>query len=176
MTRKDKEQEIAQLKTALSDNQASFLVGYKGLTVAQLSSLRRTLHAHGGAFKVSKVTLMKIAMQDAPSAYAKLEPYLKDQVGLVFSSKDTSALAKTLQNFAKDHDKLTILAGVYENSLLDKQGVHALATLPSKEVLLAQLCGVLQAPITNVARTLHMVPLKLVLALKAIEDKKTSGQ
>lgn len=168
MNRQQKEQSVSTLQGEFADNQASFLVGYKGLTVAELTQLRRALHPQGGSFKIAKVTLMKRALGEASSAYQELDPMLKNQIGFVFARQEAPAIAKILKNFAKDHDKLVMLGGVLENRLISKSGVEALAALPSREVLLAQLCGTLLAPVSSLARVLNLI------AQKQTEEKQAS--
>ena len=173
MNRHDKEQVIEALRSDFAASQAAFLVGYKGMSVAQLTALRKKLRDKGGSFKVAKVTLIKRVIHDAPTIEG-LMPYLKDQIGIVFVDNDAPAVAKVLQDFAKDNQQLQVVAGRLESAILGKESVDALASLPSKEVLLANVCGALNSPIVGLVGTLNMMLLKLVLTLKAIEEKKAS--
>lgn len=176
MNRRQKEETVSSLQSALTDSQGSFLVEYKGLSVAELMNLRTSLRSQGGRFKVAKVTLMRRALQALPEDVQEgIAPHLKEQVGLVFAKDESPAIAKTLKEFAKEHAFLKLQVGLLEQKVLDKASVEALASLPSREVLLGQLCGTLQAPVSSFARVLTMVPTKLVLVLKAIEQQKAAS-
>lgn len=174
MNRQQKEHVVEVLKHDFENSQASFLVGYKGLNVAQVLRLRKALRQQGGSFKVAKVTLMKRVAQDVPSV-EQLIPFFKDQVGLVFAQQESPAIAKILHDFAKENQQLTILAGCMDSVVLSKDAVKILAYLPSKEVLLAQVCGTLKSPIAGLVHVLNMLILRLAFVLKKIEEKKASG-
>lgn len=159
MNKTQKEQSVASLHKEFADSQATFLIGYQGLTVQELESLRRTLRAQGGRFQVAKARLMKRAAEGTPGA-EEMIPYCKQQVGLVFATKETPAVAKTLVNFAKDHNGLKIIVGCNEQKLVDAKTITFLASIPPREVLLAQLCGVLNGPVAALARVLHAISTK----------------
>lgn len=156
MNRQEKEQVIKSLKNEFAESQASFLVGYKGLTVAQVQALRRKLRSQGGEFKVVKARLMKRAAEGVVGAQ-ELEPYFKNQVALVFVNKEVAPIAKTLVDFSKENTALMIVVGCADKQLMEAGDIKLLASLPSREVLLAQLCGVLMAPIATMARTVKLV-------------------
>lgn len=174
MNRQEKEQIIETLKSSFAANQTSFLVHYKGMDVAEVTTLRKELRDKGGSFKVAKVTLIKRAMHDLP-AVEEFLPLIKDQVGIVFVDKEVPAVAKVLNEFSKQNPKLHILAGRMEDKILTKDSVAVLASLPSKEVLLAKVCGSLNAPIVGLVGTLNALLVKLVLTLKAVEESKKSA-
>jgi large subunit ribosomal protein L10 len=160
MNRQQKEGVIHSLKAEMAgDSAAAFLVQYKGITVAQMLDLRKKLRSKGGTFKVAKVTLMKQALNDAPW-YAQLEPLLKDQVGLVFAAQDPIGVAKILCTFAKDNAQVSIVAGCVDAAIINPQKVAYLASLPSREVLYAQLCWALKAPMYQLVRTLTLIKEK----------------
>lgn len=173
MNRQQKEHVVEALKHDFENSQASFLVGYKGLTVAQVLRLRKELRQQGGSFKVAKVTLMKRVAHDIP-AVEQLTPFFKDQVALVFAHQESPAIAKLLYNFAKDNEKLKVVAGCVDATLLSAESVRVLASLPSKDVLRAQVCGALKSPMFGMVYVLNMLLLRLVLVLKKIEEKKAS--
>jgi large subunit ribosomal protein L10 len=156
MNRQGKEQVIESLKNDFAKSPASFVVSYKGLTVAQVQELRRSLNGKGGSLKVAKARLMKRAVSGLEGAQ-DLAPYLKEQIALVFSQKDPSAIAKALVDFAKNNDKLNVVAGSVDSKMMDKKTIQFFASLPSREILLAQLCGVLKAPVAKLAYTLSAV-------------------
>lgn len=171
MNRQNKDKIIATLKQGFSESPASFLVGYKGLDVTEMSSLRHALRAKGGACKVAKVTLIRRGINEVPAVQG-LEPFVKEQVALVFAQQEPASVAKILYDFAKEHEKLQLIAGCLEEQLLDKQAISVLAKLPSKEVLLAQVCGSLQAPARGLACTMNMVIKKLMTAIKEVAEKQ----
>lgn len=172
MNRTQKEQSISSLHQELASSHAAFLVGYQGLTVSELEKLRKTLRAQGGRFQVAKARLMKLAAKDTPGVQDMI-PYCKQQVGLVFATKESPAVAKTLVNFAKDHNGLKIIVGCTEQKMLDAKTINFLATIPSREVLLAQLCGVLNGPVAALARVLHQMSIKGSEVVAAAEAAPT---
>lgn len=171
MKRHQKELVVESLKSGLSKSESSFLVGYKGLSVAQMQNLRRGLLDQGASLQVAKWRLMKLAADGTQSGDV-LQPFFRDQVAIVFASKETPAVAKVLSQFAKKNEALSLVAGSLENSLLDADAIKRLALLPSKEVLLGQVCGTLQAPISGFVNVLNVLVLRLLWTLKAIEKKK----
>ena len=171
MNRQQKENVICNVKQLFSESQATFLVHYKGLDVALLQDFRRKLRETDGSFKVTKANLMKIAIGDVEGVDAFKEQF-KDQVGLVFAKKDVPSVAKKLSEFSKAHDSLKILSGFFECKVLGVREIELLASLPSREVLLAQVAGTIKAPLTALASVLYQVLAKPVYAVKQIEEKK----
>jgi len=171
MNREQKAAVIASLKNNFAQSNASFLVNYQGLTVEQMQNLRKNLRAQGATLKVTKARLMKLASDGNPGAEVMV-PYYKDQVGVVFAMQEAPAVAKVLNEFAQQHKALSIVAGSYDAALLDKSDVERFATLPTKEVLLAQVCGTLNAPIAGLARALGMMHVKLLWTLKQVGEQK----
>lgn len=149
MNRAEKQNVIESLQNDFSKSNAAFLVGVKGLSVTQIQALRKDLRPQGGKLKITKARLMKIAANNVKEDI--LDPFFKDQIGVVFAGSEPSAIAKILYNFAKQNEALKIVAGSVEKQLFDKQLITRIAQLPSKEVLLAQLCGTLKAPIAKLA-------------------------
>lgn len=171
MNRQQKEQVVLQLRESFTESPASFLVAYKGLTVNEMQSLRRKLRASGGSLKVTKARLMKIAA-DGIEKSQQLLPYFKDQIGVVFALQEAPAVAKVLRDFSQDHEALKLVIGQMDANLLDSQAITRIASLPSREVLLAQLCGALNAPIVNFASVLNMQIIRLLVVLKQLSEKK----
>lgn len=173
MNRQQKQQFVETLKTDFSDAQAAFFVGVRGLTVSQLQHLRNEVRTKGGKLKVAKITLMRRAIDELDVA-TNLSPLLKHQLAVIFAQKETPAIAKAVYEYSKQNNQLELVGGFLDSSVLDKHAVIKLASLPPKEVLLAQLCGTLNAPIAGLARVSTMLMLKLLFALKEIEKKKSS--
>lgn len=169
MNRQQKEAVISEFKDLLTNTKAAFLVGYKGLTVKNLESLRRDLRKDGGVFKVTKARLMKIAAQDI-NGIDSFKDEFKDQVGLVFVNNEVPTVAKTLVNFAKENEQLNVISAFFESKVMAKPEIDFLASLPTKEVLLSQVLGSLQAPTTGVVRILHTMIFRLLYTLKQISE------
>lgn len=159
MNRQEKSQLVTELKDQFSQSTGSILVGYKGLSVNQLQKLRKGVRQNGGQFKVTKARLMKLAAQDLQNAQP-LIPYFKEQIGLVFMNSQDPAIIKFLHTFSKENEALKLVAGSMESKLVDASTLKQLALLPSREVLLSQLCGVLKAPISKLAFVLQQVSNK----------------
>lgn len=156
MNRQQKETLVQELHEKFGQNQASFVVRCQGMTVAQLHELRLNLAKKEGELKVAKNRLAKIAIAQASSC-VDLTSAMKGQTAVVFAKSDFTGVAKILADFAKKNEELQIVAGCCENKLFDTAGVKKLATIPSREVLLAQLCGVLQAPIAQFTWIINQV-------------------
>jgi large subunit ribosomal protein L10 len=159
MNREEKALLVASLKNDFAQSKGAFLVNYQGLTVEQVKNLRKGLRSKGGRMKIAKARLIKMAAQDIPEINVML-PYFKEQIGVVFVQEEPQLVAKVLSDFAKENEKLSIVAGSLESKLLDKATIVRIASLPSREVLLAQLCGTLKAPIARLAFVLKMVQTK----------------
>ncbi|MCK4264751.1 50S ribosomal protein L10 [Candidatus Babeliales bacterium] len=171
MNREQKEVLISDLKDMFSQSQAAFLVNYKGLTVGQMQELRRKLRKQDAFLKIAKARLMRLAAADVEGA-DNFSNEFKDQVGLVFALKEAPATAKEIVNFSKDNEELGILAGFFESKFVSKGDVAVLASVPSREILLAQLARAMQSPVAGFATVLNMVILKLLYALQEVAKKK----
>ena len=170
MNRQQKDLVISNLRQSFQDSNAAFLVQYQGLTVQDLQALRKGLKENDGALQVAKARLMKLAAEGIPGAQDMI-PLFKNQVGLVFARGESPAVAKVLHDFAKEHELLKLVIGTMEEQLLDTDAIKTLATLPPRDVLLAQLCGTLQAPITNMARLGNLMIIRLLVVMKQIAQK-----
>lgn len=173
MNRSQKEVVVTSLKNSLSQSAASFLVGVKGLTVEELESLRKQLRTEKSRLQVAKVRLMKRALSDVENVQA-LEPYMQEQVALVFAQEEVTSVAKVLCDFSKKVQALQVVAGTMDANLLDKSAITFMATLPSREVLLSQVARCLQAPTANLASVLYQLIARLAYVLQQIEQKKQS--
>jgi large subunit ribosomal protein L10 len=167
--RAGRQKEVEELNSDFSSVAAAFAIDYRGLKVGEATELRRKIRETGAKYQVIKNTLAKRAL--AGTALAPLEPHLKGMTGLAFTAKDPVALAKTLNDFAKDVPAVVFKAGVLAEKSLDDKQFKALATLPSKEALLSQFLSVLQAPIQQLLGVLQAPARDLVMVLKAQENK-----
>lgn len=156
MNRDQKTLVVKELHGQMASCSAAYLVGYRGLSVGQMQKLRKNLRAEGGSLVVAKARLMKLAV-DGVTGTEDLLPYLKEQIAVVFAEKEPLAVAKVLKNFSKEHEALNLMVGYLEHKVLDSATVHRIASLPSREVLLAQLAAVLNTIIVKLLWTLNEV-------------------
>jgi large subunit ribosomal protein L10 len=160
---------IEEVTALVAVSKAIVVAEYRGLDVDAVTKLRKQARSQGVQLRVFKNTLARRAVTGTP--FAGLSDKL---VGpLVYGmGSDPVAVAKVLSVFAKDNDKLVIKAGAMANFVMDEKGVKTLATMPSREELLAKLMATMQAPIGQFVRTLNEVPSRLVRTLAAVRDAK----
>ena len=166
---------VAELKEKLTGAKGAVLVNYRGLTVAQDTKLRRQLREAGVEYRVVKNTMTRIAAQEA--GLEGLDVYLEGPTAMAISTTDPVAPAKIMTDFVKEH-KLQVLevkAGLVEGNVIDEKGVKALASLPSREVLIAKMLGSMQSPITGLVNVLQGSIRNLVYALDAVRQQKESA-
>lgn len=171
MNRSEKNQLVSEVSDKFQQAAAVFLTEYRGLTVAEMTSVRRDLRAANAEMKVVKNRLVKLALDDEKRA--ALEDRLKGPVALTFAMDEAVSVAKVLAKYQKEFEPLEITGGVLNGDVLDKTAVIGLSKLPSKEELYAKLLGTLMAPVTNVVRAMQGVSTNVVRALAAIRDTKT---
>ena len=171
MNRQDKESLIDALKKEFAQSEAAYLVGYSGLSVNSMQILRGKLREKGARLKVAKMRLFKRALSD-DAVYEGLVPHLREQCGVVFAQQEPTSIAKVLFDFSKENEALNIVLGCVEREVLDASGVRYLATLPPRDVLLAQVVGTMQMPITLFVGVLNMLLVRLLFVLKQIAEKK----
>jgi len=170
----EKAESIDALKSRLAGVTAIVLTEYRGLTVQQLSELRRQLKAAAAEYAVVKNRLARLAIQD--SSLGGLGPHLRGPTGLALSKQNAVGLAKTLQAFARTNPALQIKLGYAEGQLLQPADLRALADLPSREVLLGRLVGGLQAPLAAFVSSLGGMHRVLISALDQIGAQKAASQ
>lgn len=172
LNRQEKAIVIEEVATQVAKAQSIVVAEYRGLDVASVTVLRKTARESGVYLRVLKNSLARRAVAGTP-----FEALSDKLVGpLIYGiSADPVNAAKVLSAFAKDNDKLVIKAGALPNSLLDVNGVKALATMPSRDELLSKLLGTMQAPIAQFVRTLNEVPTKFVRGLAAVRDQKEAA-
>lgn len=170
MPRPEKVAAVEEIRGRLEESKAVFVTDYRGLTVAQITRLRRKLRELGTDYKVVKNTLTRLAAQDTDAQ--ALDPYLSGPSALAFAKEDPVATAKALSDFARESRVLEVRGGVLGGKPLGPDDVKALADLPPREVLLAQVVGGIQAPIAGFVFVLQGTLRKLVYALDAVRQKK----
>jgi len=152
VNRSEKAEAIAELNQTFKDATLVVITRQSGLTVQEVTDLRRKVRAAGASYKVAKNRLTLRALEG--TAFTALGPLFKGPTAIAYS-KDPVAAAKVVSAFAKDNEKLTIVGGALGENTLDVAGVQALATLPSLDALRAKILGLLQAPATKVAGVLQ---------------------
>ncbi|MCF8080600.1 MAG: 50S ribosomal protein L10 [Desulfobacterales bacterium] len=173
MKLENKKQIVAQLKDKFGQAKLVILTDYKGLNVAAMNDLRAKLREAGIDYHVAKNTLLRRAAQDTDAA-ALIDSFTGPSA-IAVSLDDPVAPAKVLTEFAKANEKLEIKAGVMEGKILDASSIKALASLPSREVLLANLLSVLVAVPTGMVTVLNEIPAKFVRVLAAVRDQKEAA-
>jgi large subunit ribosomal protein L10 len=171
----EKQAIVSELKEKFTSSKGAVLASYRKLTVAQDTKLRRKFREAGIEYRVIKNTLARIAAKDA--GIEGLVPFLEGTTSIAMSTVDPVAPAKVLSEFIRENrlQALEIKAGLVEGKVIDAAGVKALASLPPREVLIAQLLGTLQAPLTGFVRVLNGNINNLVYALEAIRKQKESA-
>ena len=157
LNRSEKEAVISDVTGLAAKAQTLVLAEYRGITVADMTRLRSTARSNGVSLSVLKNTLARRAV--AGSGFEVVSDLMTGPLIYGFS-EDAVAAARVVADFAKTNDKLVIRGGAYGGKALDVNGVKQLASIPSKEVLLAQLLGLMQSPISRIARVLAAIAEK----------------
>ncbi len=170
-SRSKKEEQLAKLQEGLKSAKGVVFAGYSGLTVAQMSDLRRVLRADEVEFMVAKKTLVRKAASELGLKEIPAE-LLAGQIGVAFSAADEVAPARLTHNFAKKNEAMELRGGIMNGALLSEAEVKNLATLPSKEELLAKVVGCMIAPVRGFVGTSAGVVSGFVRTLDAIREQK----
>jgi large subunit ribosomal protein L10 len=168
--RPDKVAVVDEVQARLESSAGALLTEYRGLAVKDIETLRRALRTAGGEYKVYKNTLVRRAAKD--TGLDVIEPMLEGPTAIAFVHGDVAAVAKVLRDFARTNPSLVVKGGLIGSSLLDARSASALAELPSREVLLAQIAGALAAPMQKFAGLLAAVPQKFAYGLSALIDSR----
>jgi large subunit ribosomal protein L10 len=172
LNRQEKAVVIEEVAAEVAKAQSIIIAEYRGLDVASATVLRKTARESGVYLRVLKNTLVRRAVSGTP--FEELTAQLTGPLMYAISTDPVSA-AKILAGFSKTNDKLVIKAGALPNSILNTEGVQALATMPSRDELISKLMGTMQAPVTQFVRTLNEVPTKFVRGLAAVRDQKEAA-
>jgi large subunit ribosomal protein L10 len=168
--RSEKVAVVDEVREHFDSSSAAILTEYRGLKVKDLATLRRSLRASGGEYKIYKNTLVTLAAREA--GLAGLEPMLVGPTAVAFVKGDAAAVAKALRDYSRTNPLLVIKGGVLGDKVIGPSETTALAELPSREVLLAQFAGALAAPMQQLAGLLQALPRNLAYGLAALRDKK----
>ena len=164
---------LAKIKEELDAASAIWVVDYRGLTVKEAQQLRRNIREAGAHLTVYKNTLMKIALADAE--LPTMEDILQGPSAFVFAENDPAAAAKAVKEFAKDNENLVIKGGVMDGQQYNAAEVEAIASLPSREQLLAQIAGAISGVARGLAVTINGVPSGLAQCIKQIAEQKPAA-
>lgn len=170
MPKKEKVEIVESLTEKIKENNGMILTEYQGLTVAEISDLRAKLRPLKCEYKVIKNTLTRRAMESA--GLSEFSKYLEGPTAIAIENGDPVGAAKVLLDFSKEHAKLKLKAGMLGKKILSQQEVRALASLPSREVLIAKTVGALKAPLYGLVNVLQGTIRNFVYTLEAINKQK----
>lgn len=170
MNRQNKQELVSSLRESFLNSQAAFLVSVQGLSVAQLESFRKDLRQEEGKLRVAKNTLLKIATSDIAGADG-LHSHFSKQIAVIFAEGEAPGVAKVIQKTAKRNEELQVIAGCFEGKVLDTAQVNVLASIPSREVLLAQVGMGIQSPTRSIAMGLKQVITQLAMGIKQVAEQ-----
>ena len=166
----EKAETVAAVHQLLKSAKMAIVTEYRGLSVAQMTHLRREIHGASGEYQVIKNTLVRRALKD--TAFGDLEKLLDGPNGWVFAYDDPIVLSKTLIKFADGNDKLAIKGGMFEGRFMDTAGVKVLSQMPSKPELQAKLLAMINAPATQLLRTIQEPGAQMVRLLESLRKAK----
>ncbi|MEO0991728.1 MAG: 50S ribosomal protein L10 [Pseudomonadota bacterium] len=168
MDRAQKERVVEELGQIFESSGVVVVARYEGLTVAEMQDLRRRMRDVGGSVRVAKNRLAKIALEGKPNA--SMADLLTGMTVLAFS-EDPVAAAKVSEDYAKDNSKFEILGGAMGGEALDPAGVKAVASMPSREELIASIVGCIGAPASNIAGAIGAPASNIASILSTIEER-----
>jgi large subunit ribosomal protein L10 len=161
---------VNEVRERLSSSDGAILTEYRGLNVTELADLRRSLRQAGGEYTIYKNTLVRFAVREL--GLTQLEELLIGPTAIAFVDGDAAAVAKSLRDFARGNPNLVIKGGMLGETFLSAKDASALAELPSKEQLLAQLAGAMAAPLQQMAGLLKALPQNFAYALRAVAEQQ----
>ena len=164
---------LDQIKADLTDINAMWIVDYRGLTVKEVQDLRVKIREAGAVMKVYKNTLMRIGLKDAD--LPNLDEYLEGPSAFIFAADDPVASAKVIKDFAADNENLEIKGGMMDGTAVDQAQVIAIASLPSREELIAKLLGTISNPLVGIVRVLNGPMEAFARCVSQIEEQKNQA-
>ena len=173
MARPEKVAVVEEIRTKLSESDAAVLTEYRGLTVHDLAELRGSLRSSGTEYKVFKNTLARLAV--AGAGLDDITSLLEGPVAIAFVRGDAAAAAKALRDFQKINPALIVKGGLLGERVITPADIEALAELPSREVMLTQIAGMFQAPLTKAAGLFQAFTRNLAYGVQALIDQRVAG-
>lgn len=170
ITRAKKAEMLKNLREKLQKSEAVFVTTFRGLKVSEVNEIRKLVREKGGEYRVFKNTLIRIGTEDTP--YKPVMDFVEGPTALVFVYKDPVEIAKVLKDFVKNHPALELKGFVLKGKGYNVKAIDELVKLPPREILLAQLLGTLQAPVSQFVGLLSAIIRNFLYVLKAIEEKK----
>ena len=161
---------VDEVREKLAGADAALLTEYRGLTVKQLAELRRQLRPAGAEYKIYKNTLVRFAAREVVDD--QLDPLLTGPTAITFVRGDAAAVAKLLRDYARGHQALVVKGGLLGEKVVTAKDIEALAELPTRDVLLAQIAGAFQAPMVKLAGLLQALPRNFAYGLAALIDQR----
>ena len=171
-TKAFKSEKISQMKEKIEKAKVAIVTDYKGLSVEEITKLRRSIQKQDGDYMVTNNTLAKIAVKG--TEYEVLADSLTGPVAIAFGFDDQVAPAKALAKFIKETKKGEILAAAMDGKLLSASEAKALATLPSKQEIYAKMLGCINSPASGIANSINAVMSSLTRAMAAVRDQKSA--
>lgn len=169
----DKKALVADIKEQLKSAQLVFAIDYLGLSVAEITNLRNRLRPVGGTCKISKNTLMRIAVEGDEN-WQPMQEFMSNSSAFLLVKEDVSGAVKAYKEFQKETKKTELRGGVMEGRALTKAQIEAIGDLPSKEQLYAQIAGALNALSTKIAVGVKEVPSSIARGIKAVSEKEAA--
>jgi len=173
LTLEDKKQIVSEVAAVAADAHSAIAAEYRGLTVEQMTDLRKKARAGGVYLRVVKNTLARRALEGTD--FECMSEGLTGQLLLAFSQEDPGAAARVIKDFAKQNEKLNVKLVAISGQLLGASELDRLASLPTKEQAISMLMALMKAPVEKLARTMNEVPGKLVRTVAAIRDQKQAS-
>jgi len=173
MARPEKVAVVEEIRTKLDEADAAVLTEYRGLTVHELAELRASLRPTGTQYKVFKNTLARRAIEGR--GLDEVTDLFEGPVAIAFVQGDAAAAAKALREFGKTHEALVLKGGLLGERVITPTEITALAELPSREVLLTQIAGLFQQPLTRAAGLFQAFPRNFAYGVKALIDQRVAG-
>ena len=171
-TKAFKSEKISQMKEKIEKAKVAIVTDYKGLSVEEITKLRRSIQKEDGDYMVTKNTLAKLAVKG--TEYEILTDALTGPVAIAFGFEDQVAPAKALAKFIKESKKGEILAAAMDGKLLSAAEAKALASLPSKQEIYAKMLGCINSPASGIANSVNAVMSSLTRAMAAVRDQKSA--
>lgn len=172
MQKEEKVELVRELRENINESNALLLTDYRGLKVSEISALRRNLREIGAEYKVVKNTLFELAAEGISDT--GIIQLLEGPTAIAFVHNDPIASSKAIVDFMRVHKALSIKGGIVEGQLYGADQIRALSTVPPREILISQMMGAIQSPITNLVGTLQGCLSNLVYTLQAVADQKAA--